>query len=330
MASKAQQVRRRSQQAAIRRLVVRDALASWVVPTAAVVTLTVAVFLNALNVLGDGTAAAILLLSLLVLAAFNVLSPALGDGADDRFPWPALLAVGLVWVAVIYLPFHRRLFPGEVLARTRLTDGAVLPVGGHGSRFDLLVEGHMPLASEHRDRFVHYDLAVVDAQGASQTIDGELSDRWRTRRLGRRGTAPSHLEHLSAIHVLDDPAGADLRVQRVTLDGEKNAELAATVYPHRALPLAVLAIAGALLTAAALWYDRWLDADETPWATLLTAVAASAATVFSMSGAGHPGIRDLIGAVLVGAIAGLPIAFLAAWAARLATRSAARPRRRAV
>ena len=331
MPSRARPAPKRKQQATIRRLLVFDALTSWVVPTLAILVIVLAVFLNALELIGDAPAGAALLLAVLVLAAYNVLVPALS--AEERDPpiaWPALLAIGLLWIALIYLPFHRRLFSGPALAHAQIADKALLPVGGQGSRFDLLIEGHMPLASERRDRFLHYNLDVVDAQGASQPVEGELSERWRTRRLGRRGTAPTRLEHLSAIHVIDDPGGGDLHVQHVVLSGEKGGDLVATVYPHRALPLFALLAAGALLTIGALLYDRWLDPAGTPWATLLTSVAVSTAVIFSASGAGHPGIRDLIGAALVGALIGVPVAFLLGWVARAVTRPAARSRRRAV
>ncbi len=329
MPSRARTARNRTQQTTIRRLLVVDALTSWVVPTLAIGVLTLAVFLNALDVIGNAPAAAALLLAVLVLGAYNVLTPALkADEDDPPIAWPALLGIGLVWIALVYAPFHRRLFAGPPLAHAQLIDKTVLPVSGQGSRFDLLVEGHMPLVDARSDRFLHYNLDVVDAQGASQAIEGEFSDRWRTRRLGRRGTAPTHLEHLSAIHVIDDPAGGDLRVQHVVVSGEKG-ELVATVYPHRALPLAVLLVGGVLLTLGALVFDRWLDPDGTPWATLLTTVAVSAAVIFSASGAGHPGIRDVIGAGLVGALIGVPAAFVAGWAARAVMRSGARPRRRA-
>ncbi len=92
--------------------------------------------------------------------------------------------------------------------------------------------------------------------------------------------------------------------------------------------MAALIVGAVLLTAGAFAYDRWLDPDETPLATLLTAMATAAAVTFTASGAGHPGIRDLVGAALLGAIVGVPLAWVVGRAAQLVARAPASPRRR--
>jgi len=58
---------------------------------------------------------------------------------------------------------------------------------------------------------------------------------------------------------------------------------------------------------------------------------AAAALAFTASGSGHPGIRDVIGAVLVGAVAGVPLGLVAAWITQrlMPQRSQAKARRHA-
>jgi hypothetical protein len=323
-----------SQTATIRRLLITDALASWVVPTLAAVAIALAIVLNALGLLADAAAAATAVAALLVIGAFMIVAPFL-DAAAERppVPLPALLGAALAWVALLYYPFHARMFAGPALAQVHVdpaVHGVLLPVGGHGDTVDLIVEAHLPLASEQRDRSVVYDLDLVDASGAHAHYSGELGDRWRMRRIGRRGTAPTRLEHLSTEHLVDDPGGGDLRLEQVTVTGEPTASLNATFYPHRLAARGILYAGAGLLTVAALAFDQWSHPRETPLATLLTATAAAAALAFAASGSGHPGIRDVIGAVLVGAVAGVPLGLVAAWITQrlVSQRSQAKARRR--
>ena len=327
--------RSQTQTATIRRLLIRDALASWVVPTIAAVVIALAVLLNALGLLTDAAASATAVAALLVIGAFMMVAPFL-DGASERPPVPlaALFAAALGWVALLYYPFHARIFAGPALAQIHVdpaVHGVLVPVGGHGDSVDLIVEAHLPLAAEQRDRSVVYALDLVDASGAHTHVSGELGDRWRMRRIGRRGTAPTRLEHLSAAHLVEDPGGGDLRLEQATITGEPTATLNATFYPHRLAPRGILYAGAGLLTVAALAFDTWSHPRETPLATLLTATAAGAALAFTASGSGHPGLRDVIGAVLVGAVVGVPIGLVAAWITQrlVPRRSQAKARRRA-
>jgi hypothetical protein len=327
--------RSQTQTATIRRLLITDALASWVVPTVAAVVIALALVLNALGLLADAPAAATAVVALLVIGAFMIVAPFLHPASEGpAVPLPALLGAMVAWAALLYYPFHARMFTGPPLVQVHVdpaVHGVPLAVGGHGDTVDLIVEAHLPLASEQRDRSVVYDLDLVDANGSHSHYSGELGDRWRTRRIGRRGTAPTRLEHLSTEHLVDDPGGGDLRLEQATITGEPTASLSATFYRHRLAARGILYAGAGLLTVAALAFDHWSHPRETPLATLLTATAAAAALAFTASGSGHPGIRDVIGAILVGAVAGVPIGLIAAWIMQrlVPHRSQAKARRRA-
>src|SRR6185295_5129761 len=114
-------------------------------------------------------------------------------------------------------------------------------------------------------------------------------------------------------HVVADPGATDLHLDRATVSGEPAATLTATFYQHRLPSSVVLYVAAGLLVVGALAFDTWAHPRETPLGALLTATAAAAALVFTGSTAGHPGIRDVVGAVVVGGIAAVPLAFVATW-----------------
>jgi hypothetical protein len=240
----------------------------------------------------------------------------------------AALAVtaGLLWIAVLAYPFEARLLVGAPLGHVALdaaAKGSTIVPAGAASQTDVVVEVHLPLATDRRDRTVHYDVDLVDDGGAHSRVEGELGDSWRMRRMGRRGTAPSHLEHLAASQVVAIGSGA-LHLADATLVGEPGATAVATAYPHRLPPVGVLYGLAILLCVGALALDRWRDPRATATATMVTTAACAAALVFANSGAGHPGVRDVIGAALVGAVAGVTIGPGAAWLANtLASRGGA-------
>ena len=113
----------------------------------------------------------------------------------------------------------------------------------------------------------------------------------------------------------------------VTLTGEPRATVSAIVYRRRTPPSAVLYVGAALLALGALVFDLWWDPAAGSTTTMVTASACAAVLVFAAGGAGHPGIRDVIGAALVGTLVGATVGGATAWLARLV--SLPRSRRRA-
>ncbi len=302
----------------VRTLLVGDALRSWLPPTAAVVVLAVVMLLDAIELIPDDVGAAISALALLVLGAFLIVSPLLADDAEGRVPPLVAVAGAIIWIAVLAYPFEARVFAGAPIGHVALdpaATGAVIAPAGAGSRVDVVVDLHLPMATDRRDRTVHYDVDLTDDGGTHSRVEGELGDSWRMRRMGRRGTAPSHIEHLSTSQVVATGTGA-LRLAGVTLVGEPGASAVATAYPHRLPPDALLYGLAILLCVGALVLDRWWDPRGTATATMVTTAGCAAALVFAGSGSGHPGVRDVIGAALVGAVAGVTIGAGAAWLVR--------------
>ncbi len=321
---------KRAPQPSIRRLLIADALRSWAPPTVAVAVLAVTMLLDAIELVPDGLAAAIAVVAFLVLGVFVAVAPLVADEHRDRVQPIVPIVAGALAALLLAYPFLVRLLPGAPLRELALdaaAKGAVVVSPDEASRVDLVVDAHLPLATDRRDRTLHYDVDLVDDAGAHEHVSGEVGDSWRMRRLGRRGSAPSHFEHLSASHVVDVGSGG-LRVGDVTLTGEPHAIASATVYRHRTPPTAVLYGGAALFVLGALVFDLWWDPAAGSTTTMVTASACAAVLVFADGGAGHPGIRDVIGAALVGTLVGTPVGGALAWLGRLVS-PFQRPRRRA-
>lgn len=297
-------------------LLIEEALATWVPPTISVLLLAGAIVLDALGMIADAPAALTTVIALLALGAFMVMSPLL-EGHPTKVRPAALAGIALVWVALYAWPFALRLYPGNPIAVAPLATshaGEHIAVGT--GRFDLVLDAHLPPSSDRQNRQLHYALTLTDGAGAPHHLEGELGDRWQTRRLGRRGTAPVHLEHLSARYEVDNPAGEAFLFDDIAIAGVPDATLGATVYRHRVPPVSWLLVGGALLVVGALAFDYWADPRRTPTAAFLTATATGAVLVFCSSAAGHAGLRQVFGAVIVGAFAGIPATAFVAWLAR--------------
>jgi hypothetical protein len=309
---------------------VEEALSTWLLPTIGALLLGGAMLLDALGLITEPPAALLAVLALLILGASAAVGPVLGN-SDARRPSLLVLAVAtLAWIGIFVAPFALRLYPGDPVATAALEPqhtGNTFPLGN--GRFDLVVDAHLPVASERQTRQLYYALTLTDGAGASQRLDGELGDRWQTRRLGRRGTAPVHLEHLSSSHAIDSPAGGSLRLDDVTLSGVPNATLSGSFYRHRIPDELWLLIGGLVLGIGALAFDLWWDPQRTPIAALVTATATGAVLVFCSSAAGHPGLRQVFGSTIVGGIGGVPTAGIAAWLARRSSWTRAITSRRA-
>ncbi len=310
---------KRAPQPSIRRLLIADALRSWLPPTIAIAVLALTMLLDAIELVPDGVAAAIAVVAFLVLAVFVAVAPVVADEHRGRLHPLVAIAAGAGAMVLLAYPLLVRLVPGAPLRELELdatARGAVLVSPDEASHVDVVVDGHLPLAADRRDRTLHYDLDLVDDAGTHEHVSGEVGDSWRMRRLGRRGSAPSHFEHLSASSAVDVGSGG-LRVADVTLTGEPHATASATVYHRRTPPTAVLYGGAALLVLGALVFDLWWDPAAGSTTTMVTASACAAVLVFAAGGAGHPGIRDVIGAALVGTLVGAPVGGAAAWLGRL-------------
>lgn len=298
-------------------LLVVEALTTWILPTISLVLLAGAIVLDALDVIADAPAALTAVFALLLLGAFMIVSPLLAGGRSAKVR-PAILAgAALAWIALYAWPFALRLYPGNplVIAPVASDPGGKPLMVGPG-RFDVVLDAHLPPSVDRQNRQLHYAITLTDGAGAPHHLEGDLGDRWQTRRLGRRGTAPVHLEHLSTRYEVENPTGDILRLDHVAVAGVPNATLDAAVYRHRVPPVALLLVGGILLVAGALAFDLWLDPRRTPSAAFLTATATGTVLVFCSSAAGHAGLRQVFGAVIVGALAGVPATAFVAWLAR--------------
>lgn len=294
----------------------------WAVPVAALLVIAVSIVASAADILSLPVAMAGTILALLVLLAYIGVRPFVAPERAGRDRGIALL-VAIVWMIVLYVPFHDRLFPGTPLienAQMTAAGGGLplrIPAAGRGA-IDLVLEGKLAAAAAGSAAPpVHFHLTLADASGGSRTIEGTFEDQLRTRRLGRRGSAVVHQSHTADLRVLDNPGRGDLTVTNLLLEPTSADPITLTAFAHPLPGPIVLGLIALVVLAGVLAFDRFGPESETDGAlTLSTAAVLGTALIFWTSNAVHPGFQALLGSAIFGGSIGFGAGALVWWAAK--------------
>jgi hypothetical protein len=288
-------------------------LDGWGVPAVTGAIALAAALATAFDLIPASVGLAVTILGVLGLGAER------GLGAAATAPRPrraVVLLVGVVWIAVCYLPFHALLFPGAPLHEPLHIHGTAtglpvtIPTGGR-TAVDLTLEAELPhLPGGGAAAPVHYAVTLADATGAEQVVGGVFEESLRTRRLGRRGTAQVLHTHHAERHRVSNPGGGDLVVTGVTLDPPTGASVTVTAYAHRLPSTAVLVVLGVALLGAVIALDTRLVPGSSGTLLLATGVVLGTALALWTSDTVHPTVSNLIGSIIFGGPVGLALGAL--------------------
>jgi hypothetical protein len=317
------QQRVKRQHAAIRRIMFLDALRSWAIPLPLAAAALVLWVTYQIELVGPGPAATVAGALALLAALYAGLRDFLDEKTDARtgllvgaFALTFAVSGFLLLTRIVNWPAP--VFSSEVRAQAA---PVVVPLHDAPGRYRLLVEGRFPPAAQGTRRNAHYRLDVEE-DGHHQRLEGDFSDQWARRRVGRRGSAQVHLLHDVVQHRVEAPRGNDLSLRLEEISSEAGDSVTVEVYPVQ-FPLALFAAFGVLMTAAALLIDArraGADSSAATGATLSTVAAIAAMQAWAEP---HAGMGALAAYAALGALVGLPAAsllwrFAASYARRLA------------
>lgn len=299
--------------------VAADAMSTWGIPTALGTIAAAAAAATSFELLPAAVGLAITVLALLGLIAERALSATVGTATGGV---TTVVAVGLVWLGLCYAPFHALLFPGTPLHEPILLHGGdaslpvTVPTGGY-ALLDVMLEGQLPPNPSGGTAIpVAYAITFDDAASAKHVLAGRFEESLRTQRLGRRGTTTVIQAHHAERRLLDNPSRGDVTITGVSLDPADGSAVTVTAYPHPLPPtIALIAMAVALVGAVVALETRVLpNPDGT--LTYATPAVLGAALMLWTSNTVHPTVSNLIGAILLGALVGLPVGAMLWWIAR--------------
>jgi len=300
---------RRTQTAPLTRLLILDALRTWVIPVCAgAVGLVIFVLYN-IELVESEIAVTIVGVLGLVVVLFYGLRGFIDDELDARLA-SILIVYALLWSATAFVPFYRAINPGTPLFSADLKKSGpavTVPMHGRAGEYNLIVEGHFLPSEGRTNRTAKYSLAIGRDAHADRIVEGTFSQEWGSQRIGagRRSTSvPVMHQTTRHLETIDDSDGHDLVVKLTDLSPEVRDTITLRVYDE-GVPRAVLIILGVLVIAGAVLIDGWRDKGESEGLlTTLTVATLISVVVFRNSSTASPGFPQLIIAVLVGTLAG--------------------------
>jgi hypothetical protein len=291
-------------------------MATYLVPSVAGGLAVLMALLTSMEIVAPSFGLAVTILATLVLLAERGLQRGISAARPGL---GVLVAIGLVWVAICYVPFHELLFPGAPLHQpvTLRANDAALPVtltaADHGA-VDVLLEGELPPNPAGGTAIpVQYTIVIEDAAHAQQTLSGRFDESLRTQRLGRRGTATVVQAHHAARRVVSNAARGDLTITSVLLEPAEGASVTVTAYTRHLPSTPIMIVAAILVLAAAVAVDVQVIPASEGTLTLVTGAALGTAIALWTSDTVHPSVSSLIGAMIFGGPLGLGLGALA-WA----------------
>jgi len=301
--------RKPTQGAALTRLVVMDALRTWLIPTVAAAAGFLIFVLYNVELLDESVAVTIGGgMALAVVLFFGL------RGFLDEPVTPALAAIlvafAVLWGATSFYPFYRAVNPGTPFFRGELNRNGTpvaIPMQGRPGRYTAIVEGHFLPTAEHSDRTAQYSIAVGHDTSTEHVLEGTFSEQWGSQRIGagrRSMQVPVMRPRMQQLDTIDDPDGHDLTARLTQLSPGVRDTVILRLYTE-SIPQAVLIGLAVLTIAAALLIDTWRPkgASEGLLATLTVATVVSV-VVFRGSAVAAPGFPQLIIAALVGTLVG--------------------------
>lgn len=220
----------------------------------------------------------------------------------------ALGAFAVLFAVVTIYPLHRTIHLEPAVATQTLEPGkaaARVQLGGRSGPYRLVVQGHLPPAeASHASQEADYVLAVRQGEAPEQRFAGKFTERWSSRRLGRRGTAPVHVTHSVEQHTIDASTGEDLQVRLESLVPAGSGAVTVEVHPDP-FPRALFAGLGVLLGAAAVALDAWGGVSPSEGVTtVMTLGALLGVAAFRRFAPAQPGFGDLLFNGAVGGLGG--------------------------
>ncbi len=282
----------------------QDALLDWGIPLLLGGGIAVIALLSILDEIAPTTGVTTLGFLLLLLILFFPLKTVLSSTIEPRLKTLAL-GFSLVWIGVTCAQVYFAIFVGSLAGGGSVAaDGVAmpLPLGEQGTVYDLVVEGNFAAAAGEVGREAGYTLLLAKDGQKIQEFAGVFSERSVRQRLGRRGSTTTHQLHNHGLHSLVSPGEGTYQLTAVRIDPQLTPTLSVSLY-RDTYPEKTFWLLSMLLLIGAYTGEVWLTEKEVPL-VLVTAVALIFVLTFRNLGVPPHNYRDLVGAVMVAAIAG--------------------------
>jgi len=304
--SKQQRGRKGAQTAPLTRMVVTDALRTWIPPTAAAVVGLVIFVLFNIGIVEEASAVSIVgSLALLLLLFYGVRS--FTEQAVPMTVAAALVVFVVLWGTAIYYPFYRTLNPGDPLFTKELArnQSVTVPLAGKAGHYSVLTEGHFTPVQGQQNRTAVYHIEVGHGGAADTVLEGTFEQEWRQERIGagrRSSVVPALHQKTRHRNEVDDSDGHDLTLKLADLSAEAGDKVTVRVYDELMPQWLLIALGGITLLSALLVDGFRPKGQHEALTSTLTAATLVGLAVFCKSAPAAPGFPQLIVAAVAGVL----------------------------
>ena len=308
--SRAKAAGRKSKPSApLTRLMVLDALRTWVIPSVAGAVAFVIFVIYNIDLVGQTVAVTTVgVLAMLTILFFGLRS----------FMWEAvrgiLIAIlagfAIVWGFATFYPFYRAVNPGTPVFATQLTRSqtpVTVPLHGRAGRYSVVVEGRFVPVQAHENRTAKYSIALGHNGTVDRVLEGTFNQEWGSQRIGagrRSSLVPVMHQTTQVLEAIDDSDGRDLTLKLTDLSPDVGDAVEVRFYTER-VPQPVMILIAVLTLAGAVVIDSWRPRGTSDGLmTTLTIATFLSVIVFRASAVATPGFPQLVIAALAGTLAG--------------------------
>lgn len=282
----------------------QEALLSWGIPLLLGAAIIITALLSAFEQIAPPTGVSSLSCLLLLLVGFFLFKPVLTGVVEPRLT-AMTWGLGLAWITITCVQVYFAVFVGQELLSSPVTadsGGIALPLDAQGTVYDLVVDGNFAAMAGEVGREAGYNLSLEKDGQKIQDFSGVFSEHWSRQRLGRRGSTTSRRLHNHVLHPLVSPGEGTYQLAVVRIDPQLTPTLHISLY-RDTYPEKTFWLLSALLLIGAYVGEVLHVGKEAPL-VLVTASALAFVLTFRNLGVPPHSYRDLIGAIMVAAIAG--------------------------
>jgi hypothetical protein len=301
---------KRTQNAGLTRMVIFDAVRTWVIPTVAGIAGFIFFILYNVEVVDSEVAVTVIGTLALAVVLFYGLRGFADEGPLDLRLAAILVTFAMLWGVTTFYPFYRTLHPGTPLFASELHRGGAAvtaPLHGAPGRYHLIVEGYFLPGEGRTDRVGKFSIALGHNGGTDQLLEGTFTQQWLSQRIGagrRSSYVPVMHQINQVLESVDDPDGHDLTLKLTDLSPEMRDGVGLRLYGET-IPKTLWISLGVLTLAGAVLIDGWRARGSSQGLlAALTSATLISVVIFRNFTVAVPGFPELILAALAGVLAG--------------------------
>ena len=189
-----------------------------------------------------------------------------------------------------------------------------IPPQALGLPLDVEVLGHLRPAISGATRAARWEITITSPPESKHLLQGSFLESWSTSRQDRREHSGLRISRTAELTTLPALSIAGATIARFRVRGQAENKLTIGLRRRTQPPIWLLVTVAAFLFLGASRFDRASGAGRTSASlTIATGAVVVGSVSFPAIGSVDPTFRELLGAIIIGALVGGPLGGVMAW-----------------